>query len=300
MPVPTIGAWARKSGTDWRCHVGTHQGSVRVVVLKERNQRSSHRNKLLRADVDVVDFFPVHQHKVSGLAGVHQLGNDASLVVQLDVRLGDDVTVFLPSRQIERERFDLRGTLAALLEIGVDLLDFVFFDVIPDLTVAVARVDDADVVDHARVLDFPVRRLDKPVVVDAGVTAQRRDQTDVRTFRRLNRADAAVVRRVYVADFESSAFARQTARPQGRETPLVRDLRQRVGLIHELRELRGSKELADGRHHRLRVDQIVRHGGRHFLVHAHLFLDGALHADQADAELVLHQLTDARTRRLPR
>ena len=34
----------------------------------------------------------------------------------------------------------------------------------------------------------------------------------------------------------------------------------------------------------------MRHGRRHLLVHAHLFLDGALHANQADAELVLQQL----------
>jgi hypothetical protein len=33
---------------------------------------------------------------------------------------------------------------------------------------------------------------------------------------------------------------------------------------------------------------------------AHALLDRALHADEADAVLVLHQLADARTRRLPR
>ena len=70
------------------------------------------------------------------------------------------------------------------------------------------------------------------------------------------------------------------------------DLRQRVGLIHELRQLRRTEELADGGHDRLGVDEVVRHGRRHFLVHAHLFLDGAFHADEADAELVLHQLAD--------
>ena len=100
------------------------------------------------------------------------------------------------------------------------------------------------------------------------------------------------MRGVNVADFESSAFTRQTARPKGRETPLVRDLGQRVGLIHELRELGRSEEFADRSHHRLGIDQVVRHGRRHFLVHGHLFLDGAFHTDQADAELVLHQLAD--------
>ena len=36
----------------------------------------------------------------------------------------------------------------------------------------------------------------------------------------------------------------------------------------------------------------MRHGRRKLLIHAHLFLDGALHADEADAELVLHQFAD--------
>src|SRR5579864_3916919 len=34
----------------------------------------------------------------------------------------------------------------------------------------------------------------------------------------------------------------------------------------------------------------MRHGSGHFLVHAHFFFDRALHAHQADAELVFHQL----------
>src|SRR5579859_966224 len=72
--------------------------------------------------------------------------------------------------------------------------------------------------------------------------------------------------------------------------PLVRNLRKRVGLVHELRELRRSEKLANSRHHRLGVHQVVRHGRRHLLVDGHLLLDGALHAHQADAELVFHQL----------
>ena len=148
------------------------------------------------------------------------------------------------------------------------------------------------VVGDAAVLHLAVRRLDEAELVDARVARQRRDQADVRTFRRLNRADAAVVRRVDVADLEAGALARQTARPERRETPLVRDLGERVGLVHELRQLRRPEELANRGHHRLRVDQVVRHRGRHFLVDRHLLLDRALHPDQADAELVLEELAD--------
>ena len=83
---------------------------------------------------------------------------------------------------------------------------FRLFDVIADAVIAVAGVDDRDEVEHAAVLHLAVRRLDEAVVVDARIAAQRRDQSDVRTFRRFDRADTTVVRRVNVADFESGAL----------------------------------------------------------------------------------------------
>ena len=52
-----------------------------------------------------------------------------------------------------------------------------------------------DLVGDAAFADLAVRRLDEAVLVDAGERRQRRDEADVRTFRRLDRADAAVVRR---------------------------------------------------------------------------------------------------------
>src|SRR5215472_16507633 len=95
---------------------------------------------------------------------------------------------------------------------------------------AVTCVHHRDEVEHAPTLHLPVGRFDETVIVDAGVAAQGRDQSDVRTFRGLNRADAAIVGGMNVAYLESGALPRQAARTQGRETPLVRDLRQRVGL----------------------------------------------------------------------
>ena len=169
---------------------------------------------------------------------------------------------------------------------------FLLFQRIADTQTAFAGVGDLHVVEDVAVAHAAIRRLDKAVFVDARKARERADQADVRTFRRLNRADTAVVRRVYVAHFKACTLSAQTTRPKGGKPPLVGDLRQRIGLIHELRQLRGAEEFADGRHHRLGVDQVVRHGRRHFLIHAHLFLDGALHAHQADAELVLHQLAD--------
>ena len=97
--------------------------------------------------------------------------------------------------------------------------------------------------------------------------------------------------RMHVAHFEAGALAGQTARPERREAALVGDLGERVGLVHELRELRGAEELAHRRRRRLGVDQVLRHD-RVDIDRRHALLDRPLHAQQADAVLVLHQLAD--------
>ena len=141
-------------------------------------------------------------------------------------------------------------------------------------------------------LHAPVRRLEEAVLVGARIHRQRIDQADIRTFRRLDRAHAAVVRRMHVAHFESGALARQAARPQRRDAPLVRDFRQRVVLVHELRQLRGAEEFLDRGGHRLGVDHLLRHQ-RLGLGDRQALLDRALDAHQADAERVLRHLADA-------
>ena len=69
------------------------------------------------------------------------------------------------------------------------------------------------------------------------------------------------------------------------------DFRQRVGLVHELRQLRGAEEFTNSSDGRLRIDQVVRHDGR-YSTDAHALLDGALHAEQANAVLVFQQLAN--------
>ena len=236
-------------------HVRAHQRAVGVIVLEERDERRGDGHDLLGRHVDVFDAVAGDEH---GVARRPDAGVD-ELVLQ--VALGVHLRVRLGDRVAlffhRREVFHLVGQLA--------------------------------------VLHPAVRAFDEAVLVDAGVRGQRVDQADVRALRRFDRADAAVVRRVHVAHLEARALAGKTARPERRETTLVRDLGQRVGLVHELRELRGAEELAHGGHHRLRVDQVVRHDGVD-IDRRHAFLDRALHADEADAERVLEQLahrTDA-------
>src|SRR5258708_238959 len=261
-------------------HVGAHERAVGVVVLEERNQAGGDRDELFRRNVDVVDLIAALENEVAGLAAVDQLCGDLQPFVERYVGLRDDVLVFFPRGKIEAVRFV--NDLAAL-ELFVEILDFVLLDDFAGFEFAVTGVHDLNVVDDAAALDLAVGRFDETVVVDAREAAQRADQADVRAFRRFNRADTAVVRRVHVANFESSALARESARPKGRETPLVRGFAERVSLVHELAELRRTKDLADRSHNRLGVHQVVRHGRGHFLAHAHLFLDAAFHADEADA-----------------
>ena len=154
-----------------------------------------------------------------------------------------------------------------------------------------SRRDSAAPAAPDAVLHQHVRRLDEAVFVDLGVGRQRVDQADIRPFRRLDRADAAIMRRVHVAHLEARALARQTARPKRRETTLMRHFRQRVGLVHELRQLAGAEELPHRRRRRLRVDQVVRHHGVD-IDRAHALTDCTLHAQQAHAILILHQFAD--------
>ncbi len=169
------------------------------------------------------------------------------------------------------------------VELRVGLRDHLVF------LVERGQIDDS--VGDAIVFDFAVRRLDKAVFVDARVGRERRDKSDIGALGRFNRADAAVMGRVNVADLESGALAGKTARTKRGQPALVRDFAERIGLIHELRQLRRAEELLDHGRSRLVVDQLLRHQGLDIL-QAHPLFDRALHPDQPDAELVLDQLSD--------
>src|SRR5690606_7779884 len=121
---------------------------------------------------------------------------------------------------------------------------------------------------------------------EPGVGGQGVDQTDVRTFRGLDRADATIEGRVYVTHLEAGTLTGQTTRPERGDAALVGDLRQRVVLVHELGQLAGTEELLHCRCHRLGVDQVLGHQA-FALGHGQTLLDRALHAHQAHAELVL-------------
>ena len=148
-----------------------------------------------------------------------------------------------------------------------------------------------DLLGDDAVLDDAVGRRDEAVLGDLGERGQRADQADVRTLGRLDRAHAPVVGRVHVAHLDRRALARQAAGAERREAPAVGEPGERVGLVHELRQLRGAEELLQRRHHGADVDDRLRRDrvgvlGREALAH------DALHAVEADAEGLLDQLAD--------
>ena len=148
-----------------------------------------------------------------------------------------------------------------------------------------------DGIGHLAVLDLAVGRDQEAVFVDPAVDAQRADEPDVRPFRGFDRADAAVVRDMHVADFEAGSLAVEPARAQGAQAALVGQLGQRVGLVDDLRELAAAEEILDGRADALGVDQRPR---SHVLgvFQAHPFLDRAAQLQETLAQLVRSQLVD--------
>jgi len=270
------------AGADERCfgaherhglalHVGAHQRAVGVVVLDERNQRGRDRNDLARRHVDEVDLLRIEQRQVGGRTE-ERLGFEHLL--QVFERGG--------LRRAAHEHLCVHER-AVFVDGGVRFGD--------DVLLFFVGSHVAHLVGDAAVLHAAVRRFDEAVRVDSRVGGKRTLQTDVRAFRRLDRAHAAVVREVHVAHFEAGALARQTARAEGRETAAVREARQGVGLVHELRQLRRVEELLDRTDERTHVDEAL---GRQAVVvlRAHALAHHALDARETDAHLVLDQFTD--------
>src|SRR5688572_4235998 len=154
-------------------HVRTHEGAVRVVILEEGNKRRGHRHELLRRDVHEIHFVPMLQNEVSGLTNVHQFVNELAVLVHFHVRLGNEIFVLFPCRQVERIRKVLRTLPSLVFQLFVLILGEFAFHVLADLELRIAGRNDRYVIDDAAILHFAVRALDKAVFVDARVAAQR-------------------------------------------------------------------------------------------------------------------------------
>ena len=248
-PVPTSGACGIISGTACRCMFAPM--SARFASLCSRNGISAVRDRhdLRRGDVHELD---VLRRGRDGLA---------------EARAAEHAVV----QELAGLRVDRLGGLRDRV---LRLLGGVEID---------------DLVRHLAALDDAVRRLDEAELGHGRHRRERADQADVRAFRRLDRAHAAVVGRVDVAHLDRRALAGEAAGAERREPPPVREAGERVRLVHELRELRGAEELLQRRDHGPDVDDRLRRD-RVDVLGRHPLADDALHPVEADAERLLDQL----------
>ena len=118
-------------------HVRPHARPVRIVVLKERDQRGRDRHQLLGRDVDLVHLLGRSQAVLAGAPRVHHLVLEPALAVQLGVGLRHNVPHFLGRRHVGDLVRDL-----AVLDLAVRRLDE---SVLVHAGKRRKRVDQADV-----------------------------------------------------------------------------------------------------------------------------------------------------------
>ncbi len=250
-------------------HAGADERGLR---LDERNGLAHH----VRAHEGTVGVVVLQEGDHRGRDGHHLARGDVHVV---DVVAGDVVDLAATTAH----QHAVLGEAHVLGQAGVGLGD--------DEAVFLVGRQVVDLVGDDTVDDLAVRGLDETERVDATVGRERADQTDVRAFRGLDRAHAAVVRRVNVTDLEAGPLTGQTAGAQRRQAALVGQARERVVLVHELRQLAGAEELLDGGDDRPDVDQGLRRDGLDVLGR-HALADDSLHTSQTRADLVLDELAD--------
>ena len=217
-----------------------------VVVLEERNQGCSDRSHLVRSDIHIVDLFLGYDREICLETALDAVILDFTVVRHLDICEGYELILFL-------------------------LCAHVFPSFIREIDLSS--------------IYLAVRGLDETESIDTRIDAERGDKTDVRAFRRLDRAEAAIMGVVDVSDLESGPVPGKTSRTESGKTPLVGNLREGVGLVHELGELARTEERIDNGRESLRVDQVYR-AELLAVADIHLLADGPCHSGETYAELV--------------
>ena len=153
-------------------HVTTHEGTVRIIVIEEGDQRSGDGADLHRRHVDQVDVIGIHDGEVRS-------------VTALDLTIEERPIVT-----------DIRGKLRhrhVLLRLS---------GVVPDAGVAEV---------YLAAIDLEVRRGEEAHVAHLRVDTERGDQTDIRTLRGLDRTETTVVGIVDVSHLKPCTITADTA-----------------------------------------------------------------------------------------
>ena len=199
-------------------HVGSHQRTICVIVLQEGNQRGSHGKHHPRRYVHVVKHGPGILRSLILVTARNGIADKMPFRIQGLTGLSHMVIILFVRRHVYHF-------------VGNHRVVPVCF------------------------INFAVRCLYKTVFINPGIACQRVDQTNVGAFRRLNRTHSSIVGIVHVSDLKSCPISGKAAGAQGRKTPFMSQLAQRVILIHKLGKLRGTKKFLYGCRHRLDIDQ---------------------------------------------
>ena len=175
-------------------HVRAHQRTVCVIVFQERNHRSCNRNDHLRGNIHEVNAVLLHFQNLFPITSRNLMICKVSVFGQRFVCLCNNVIIFYISGHIN---------------------NFVCYNT-------------------SCLVYSPIRSFNKAIFVDSCECCQIRNQTDVRTFWRFNRAHSSVMAIMYVTNFKPCTVSGQTARTQCGQTTLMGQFCQRVVLIHEL------------------------------------------------------------------
>ncbi len=89
-----------QAGNRLALHVGTHQGTVCIVVFKEWNKRCGNRYDLGRRNVHIVNVIRRGQHGFTGLTASNQIAYETTLLIELGVCLCNHETAFFNRRQV--------------------------------------------------------------------------------------------------------------------------------------------------------------------------------------------------------
>ena len=186
-------------------HVRAHEGSVTVVVLKERDHGGSDGDHHARGNIDVVNAALIDLDDLVAVAADDSLAYEAAVLIERLGRLRDYEAILLVGGEVINLIGDAAGRLVYLL----------------------------------------IRRDKESVLIDLSVGSEVGNKSDVRAFRSLDRAHTAVMAVMNVADVEGRSLTAQTAGAERGKAALMGKLCEGVRLIHELAQRARAEKLLD-------------------------------------------------------
>ena len=189
-------------------HVRAHERAVSIIVLKERNKGCCDRGTLRRSYVHQAYFVRRYHRIILFISGFYARTDELTFIIERSVTLSYRVILFILSCEVD-------DTLVGKIHFTIGCLT--------------------------------IRRFDKAKAINLCINTERRNQTDIRAFRRLNRAETAIMGIVYVSHLKTCTVAAQTTRAKSRHTALMSNLSKRILLIHELRKSVRSEVAVDYR-----------------------------------------------------